>query len=108
FIVGAMMLIGVVANPLAVWISPGRKRLPMLALALLSAGVVVCAVPWFSASWVLPVLCLFQAFHLGSYAIGDAAILERVAPSLRGRVVGLFLTLAGTAANLSPWIMGFW
>ena len=28
--VGAMMLIGVVANPLAVWISPGRLRLPML------------------------------------------------------------------------------
>jgi MFS family permease len=106
--VGIMMLIGVVANPLAVWISPGRRRLPMLAVTLLLAGGIVCTVPWFSAAWVLPVLCIFQSCHLGSYAMSDAAMLERVAPSHRGRVAGLFLNFAGTAASLSPWIVGAW
>lgn len=108
FVVGAMMLIGVVVNPLAVWISPGRKRLPMLAASLFLAGVSIWTVPWFSRTWVLPVLCGFQAFHLGSYAMSDAATLERVAAPLRGRVVGLFLSIAGTAASTSPWIMGWW
>lgn len=108
FAVGAMMLIGVLANPLAVWISPGRKRLPMLVGSLACAGVVICLVPGIPRGEALGVLCAFQAFHLGSYAISDAAILERVPAALRGRVVGLFLSLAGTAASTSPWIMGFW
>jgi MFS family permease len=80
----------------------------MLASVLFVSGLVICAVPWVSAVWVLPVLCLFQAFQLGSYAVSDAAMLERVAAPLRGRVVGLFLSLAGTAASTSPWIMGLW
>src|SRR5205823_2875705 len=37
-----------------------------------------------------------------------AATLERVDPALRGRFVGLFLTLAGTMSALAPWSMGFW
>jgi MFS family permease len=108
FIVGMMMLIGVVANPVAVWISPGRRRLPMLAGVLMLAGVVVCVIPFVAPLWVLPILCTYQACQLGSYAMSDAAMLERVPAALRGRVVGLFLTLAGTAASTSPWIMGFW
>jgi hypothetical protein len=27
---------------------------------------------------------------------------------VRGRVVGLFLTIAGTFASTAPWVMGFW
>jgi hypothetical protein len=106
--VGAMMLIGVVVNPLAVWISPGRKRLPFLALSLVAAGLVVCTVPWFSAKYTMAILCVFQACHLGSYSMSDAAVFERVEPSTRGRVTGLFLNVAGTAASTSPWVMGFW
>lgn len=108
FVVGMMMLIGVVANPLAVWISPGRLRLPMLTGVLITAGVVVSLIPFVAAIWMLPVLCAYQAFQLGSYAMSDAAMLERVPAALRGRIVGLFLTIAGTAASTSPWIMGFW
>ena len=80
----------------------------MLAGSLFLAGITICTVPWFSRIWVLPVLCAFQAFHLGSYAMSDAATLERVAAPLRGRVVGLFLSIAGTAASTSPWLMGWW
>ena len=27
---------------------------------------------------------------------------------MRGRVVGVFLSIAGTFASLSPWLMGWW
>lgn len=108
FIVGAMMLVGVVVNPLCVLVSPGRRRLPALVVALVLAAGVVVTVPWWETRHILWVLVAFQACHLGSYAISDAAILERVSPDVRGRVVGLFLTIAGTFASTAPWVMGFW
>jgi hypothetical protein len=40
--------------------------------------------------------------------LSDAAMLERVPANVRGRVVGLFLSIAGTFAGASPWVMGFW
>jgi hypothetical protein len=65
-------------------------------------------VPHWPAGWVLAPLCIVQACQLGSYAVSDAAMLERVAPGVRGRVVGVFLTLAGTIASMGPWSMGYW
>ncbi len=108
FTIGAMMLISIVVNPLAVWLSPGRRRLPTLAIVLIAGGVALVTTPWWPVAMALPVLCVFQTFQLGSYAVSDAAMLERVPAEVRGRVVGLFLTLAGTFASLSPWAMGFW
>lgn len=108
-ILGLMMLISVLMNPLSVWLSPGRRRLAALAGMLLLGGFVLAMVPHLPGiKWVLPVLCAFQSFHLGSYAVSDAAILERVPAAVRGRVVGLFLMLAGTIASSSPWLMGLW
>lgn len=107
-IVGTMMLTAVVINPLAVFLSGGRRRLPSLACALVLGGLVVATVPLWPGRYVLVVLCLFQGFQLGSYAMSDAAMLERVDASVRGRVVGLFLTLAGTFAATGPWVMGWW
>jgi MFS family permease len=108
FTVGAMMLIGVIVNPLSVWISGGARRLPMLSAVLVAGGLVLAVVPWVDVKWVLAVLCVFKMCQLGSYAMSDAAMLERVAPEIRGRVVGLFLTLAGTFAATAPFVMGWW
>jgi MFS family permease len=108
FIIGAMMLITIVINPIAVYLSPGRRRLPMLAGVLVAGGMVLVTVPLWPVAMVLPVMCLFQMFQLGSYAVSDAAMLERVSPQVRGRVVGVFLTIAGTFSSLSPFVMGLW
>ncbi|HET6247328.1 MAG TPA: MFS transporter [Tepidisphaeraceae bacterium] len=108
-IIGTMMLTGVVVNPLAVWLSPGRRRLPGLAIVLVIAGGTIATVPFVANRFeLLIVLCVFQALQLGSYAMSDAGMLERVPANVRGRVVGLFLSIAGTFAALSPWVMGFW
>jgi len=108
FIIGAMMLISIIVNPITVYFSPGRRRLPTLVFVLIAGGAIVAVVPWVPLRYVLPVMMTFMAFQLGSYALSDAAMLERVAADVRGRVVGLFLTIAGTFASLSPFVMGYW
>ena len=108
FILGAMMLVSIVINPFMVYFSPGRRRLPMLTFVLVAGGAIVAIVPLVPLAWVLPVLMTFMAFQLGSYALSDAAMLERVAPETRGRVVGLFLTIAGTFSSTAPFVMGWW
>jgi MFS family permease len=107
-ILGSMMLIAVVANPLAVYLSPGRRRLPVLAGMLVIGGGIIACVPYAPVRFILPVLSAFMACHLGSYAVSEAAMLERIAPDVRGRVIGILITLAGTLASLSPWLMGSW
>ena len=108
FILGAMMLISVIVSPLAVYISPGRRRLPLLACVLIAGGIVLATTPLWPVAAVLWVLMAFMAFQLGSYAVSDAAILERVPAHSRGRVVGLFLSIAGTFSSTAPFVMGFW
>jgi MFS family permease len=108
FIVGVMMLTSIVINPFMVYFSPGRRRLPMLAAVLVLGGLVVAVTPLVPLRYVLGVLMTFMVFQLGSYALSDAAMLERVAPQVRGRVVGLFLTIAGTASSTAPFVMGYW
>lgn len=107
-ILGSMMLIAIVINPLIVLLTPGRRRLPMLAIVLFIAGAVLASVPYWPVGKVLPVLCVFQAFHLGSYSVSESAILERISPAVRGRVIGMFLTIGGTLGATAPWVMGAW
>jgi len=108
FIVGAMMLVSVVINPIFVYFSGGRRRLPTLSAMLVLGGLVVVTLPMWPLWAVLPVMCVFQTFQLGSYAVSDAATLERVPADVRGRVVGLFLLFAGTFASTGPYVMGAW
>jgi MFS family permease len=107
-VLGSMMLLTVVVNPTLVWLTAGAKRLPTMRLILILGGAIAAIVPFFPASLALLVLCAFQTCQSGSYAISDAALLERVAPPQRGRVYGLYFTLAGTLGAAGPWIMGFW
>jgi MFS family permease len=106
-ILGSMMLVSVFVNPLAVWVSQGAIRLPLMVVLLAVGGIGLAAVPFVPVASVMIVLALFQTCHLGSYAVSDAAMLERVPGQLRGRVVGVFLSLAGTVAACGPWVMGY-
>lgn len=108
FILGTMMLSAALVNPLAVYFTPGRRRLPAFSIMLLVAGLIIAFIPFVPLWAVLPVMCTYFGFQLGSYAVGDAAIIERITPSSRGRVVGIFLTWAGTFSSSGPWIVGHW
>src|ERR1700722_8166184 len=108
FILGAMMLLGMIANPLGVYLTSGARRLPALAIVCAVGGIIISTTPFWPPALALAPLCAYQTLQLGSYAISDAATLERVAPAVRGRVVGVYLSVAGTLAAVSPWCMGFW
>jgi hypothetical protein len=107
-VLGAMTALSIVINPVLVWISMGRLRLGSLAMSVIGAGSVITFIPLCSGRHVFAILCAAQTLQMGSYAISDSAILERVPAALRGRVYGLFLCIAGTMANTAPWAMGWW
>jgi len=98
----------VLVSPIAVYLSPGSRRLPTLAGVLIAGAGVLITTPFWPVGMILPVLMTFMTFQLGSYAISDAAMLERIAPDMRGRVVGIFLMIAGTLSSTAPLIMGWW
>jgi len=108
FVLGTMMLAATVVNPLLVWFTAGKWRLPSLAIILLLGGAIIATLPHWPLAAVLPLLCGFMTMQLGSYAVSDAAMLERVPNASRGRVTGLFLLWAGTLGSTGPWIMGRW
>jgi MFS family permease len=107
-ILGLMTALSIFINPLLVLFSPRGRRLPALAAVLILLAFVTPLVPLGAHRWSVFTICAAQTLQMGSYAISDAAILERVPNPLRGRVYGLFLTIAGTMSNTSPWIMGAW
>ncbi len=106
--VGVMMLPSMIASPLAVWLTPRGRRLPGLSLILIAGGILAATTPLWHLRGALIMLYAFQTMQLASYAVSDAANLERVRPSVRGRVVGLFLLIAGTFGATGPWAMGAW
>jgi len=106
--VGIMMLPSVIFNPLAVFLTAGRRRLPSLSIILIVGGLIAATTPLWPLAGALVILCAFQTMQLASYAMSDGAMLERISPEFRGRVVGLFLQIAGTFGALGPWVMGAW
>ena len=106
--VGVMMLPSVIFNPLSVYLTPGRRRLPGLSIILIVGGLAAATTPLWPLAGALVILCVFQTLQLASYAVSDGATFERVAPEFRGRVSGLFLQIAGTFGALGPWVMGAW
>lgn len=108
WIIGSMGLLSIIATPLGVWATSGRRRLTGLATCMIVAGLILATIPMIPLAWLLVVLTVFSIFHLGSYSISEVSVIERVGPDVRGRVMGLYLTLAGTMGAVAPWIIGFW
>jgi MFS family permease len=108
WILGAMGLLSIIATPVAVFASPGRRRLPALAIVIMAGGATLIAVPHVPMAWLLAVLGVFQVFLLSSFAIGEVSLVERVDGAVRGRVIGLFLTICGTMGAAAPSVVGWW
>ncbi len=107
-ILGVMGLVSLIATPLAVAATGGRRRLAGVGVIVVAAGLVQLAVPHVPVKWILPVLVVFQVFHLSGYSVVEVAMVELVDPAHRGRAVGLLLTVCGTVGATSPWAMGLW
>jgi hypothetical protein len=107
-LVGLLVLPSTLINPLLVLMSPGKRRLRFLVIVLIIGGLSVPATPWVPWRWGVVLLCFLETLQCGAYALSDAAMMERVPEEIRGRVVGLFLTVAGLCGATGPWVMGKW
>ena len=103
----SIFLASIVSNPLFGGLSDrGRNR--WLGLVLIIAAVTVAIFPRVPKTTIIPVLALYGFFFLASYPITEAALMEAVPDSVRGRVFGAFITISGMAGNLAHWAVGAW
>ena len=107
-VLGLTMLLSVLINPTMVWLTHEGRRLPALRIALILSGLVAAAVPWLSEDRAIPILFAFQTCQLATFALSDAALLERFPAAARGRAYGLYLSIAGSMSAAGPWVMGAW
>lgn len=107
-VLGETMLLSVLTNPMMVWLTHYGRRLPALRVALILSGLIAAAIPWLSADWAIPILFAFQTCQLATFALSDAALLERFPAAVRGRAYGLYLSIAGSMSAAGPWVMGAW
>jgi MFS family permease len=84
------------------------KRMRWVTGLLLLAAVLITVFPRVPEGWMLSVLLGYGFFFLANYPIVEAALMEAVPDAVRGRVFGLFITIAGMIGNLSHWVVGGW
>jgi MFS family permease len=96
-----------ISNPLFGHFSD-RSRLKWAAAMIVISAVFVVLVPHMPTPWIIPTLLVYGFFFMASYPIIEAALMESVPDSVRGRVFGLFITIGGLLGNLSHWIDGKW
>lgn len=100
-----LFLAGVVSNPLFGHLSDrGRKR--WLTGLLLTAATLVGVFPHLPAGWALPAFIAYGFFFNANFPIVEAELMQSVPDAVRGRVFGLFMTVAGLVGNLSHWAVG--
>jgi FSR family fosmidomycin resistance protein-like MFS transporter len=105
--ISVLFIASAISNPLFGHFSD-RARLRWAAtLIVISAGF-VAAFPHVPEPWIVPTLLVYGFFFLSSYPIVEAALMDAVPDSVRGRVFGLFITIGGLLGNLSHYLMGKW
>ena len=75
---------------------------------LLASALLVGIFARVPVAWMLPVLTAYGFFFMASYPITEAALMEAVPDAVRGRIFGLFMTIAGLFGNFAHWIIGAW
>ena len=96
-----------ISNPLFGHFSD-HSRLKWAAVLIVISAVFVALFPHVPEPWIIPALLSYGFFFMASYPIVEAALMESVPDSVRGRVFGLFITIGGLLGNLSHWIDGKW
>jgi MFS transporter, FSR family, fosmidomycin resistance protein len=104
---GCIFLASTLSNPLLGGLSDhGRLRWTTLAIGI--AALMIFLFPRTPAEWIVPELAIYGFFLMASYPMVEAALMESVHDSVRGRVFGLFITSAGFIGNLAHWLVAAW
>ena len=105
--ISLIFIASAVSNPLFGHFSDG-SRLRWAAGLIIISAVLVAAFPHVPREFVIPTLAIYGFIFMASYPIVEAALMEAVPDSVRGRVFGLFITIGGLLGNLSHYIVGHW
>jgi MFS transporter, FSR family, fosmidomycin resistance protein len=98
-------LASTISNPLFGSLSDkGRKR--WLTIALVTAAITIAVFPWAPRNWTIPIYVVYGFFFLAGYPMTEAALMESVPDSVRGRVFGIFVGTGGVVGNLAHWVIG--
>ena len=102
-----MFLASAISNPIFGGLSDsGRMR--WTSFVLFTAAVFAAIFPHVPRGWMIPALVIYGFFFMASYPMIEAALMESVHDSVRGRVFGLFITFGGLIGNFSHWTVGHW
>jgi MFS family permease len=107
FTISFIFIASAVSNPLFGHLSD-RARLKWAGVVIVIAAVCVAIFPHVPDRWLVPALLTYGFFFMASYPIVEAALMESVPDSVRGRVFGLFITIGGLLGNLAHYIDGKW
>jgi MFS family permease len=102
-----IFLASAISNPLFGRLSD-RGRIRWITFVLLMAAGLISLFPRVPVEWMVPVLVAYGFFLMSSYPMTEAALMEAVPDAVRGRIVGLSITLSGLVGNLSHWLVGDW
>ena len=102
-----IFLASAISNPLFGRLSD-HGRIRWVSLVLVLAAAMVAVFPRVSGPWMMVTLLAYGFFFMVSYPMVEAAVMESVHDSVRGRVFGLFITVGGVFGNVSHWAVGHW
>lgn len=84
-----------------------KKRMRWTAIVLSLSGLLVIITPMFPVEWIFVPLFTYGFFFMGSYPMIEAALMDAVPDSVRGRVFGFFITIGGCTGSIAPWATGY-
>jgi MFS family permease len=107
FALSTIYLASAISNPLFGGLSD-RGRIRWITVVISAAAVLMAILPRAPVWAIIPTLLLYGFFFMASYPMVEAALMEAVHDSVRGRVFGLFITIGGLVGNLAHWQAGDW
>ncbi|MHB9005730.1 MAG: MFS transporter [Limisphaerales bacterium] len=107
FALSLIFLASAVSNPLIGHLSDrGQGR--WITGVMFGAAALMTLFPRVAPGFAELALAGYGFFMLASYPITEAALVLAVPDEVRGRIFGLFLTVAGFIGNLGHWRAGVW
>lgn len=103
--VSSLFILSVIGNPLLGSLSD-RRRKRWIAFVIGLGSVFIILFPHLSTHWTLPCLLAFGFFFLSSFPMTEAALMQSVPDSVRGRVFGFYVMITGFVGALAAWAMG--
>lgn len=100
-------LASAISNPLFGRLSDHARHRCIAALILL-AGLIVAVFPRLPRPGLIPAFLLYGFFFMASYPVVEAALMDAVLAGVRGRLIGLFITVGGLLGNTAHWWAGRW